>query len=500
MPDAYYRISSNKSEADETLYQHNRLIEKLKVLAVGRPEGIPSFSDIRQTHRFPIKTEYRPCIVMSNDLVKHTTNTSQFITGYNGDIQAQMYLKIFISAGTITQVAANEYGWSFCRNFVPALIKKIAFKIQGDIITEFSGEVLYLYSQWFVTADRRAALMRLWRETVVELDYGLVGSSGAGGAASNLAYNIALTSYVARHPHTPLQANISTRAASHVFVPLDALALTRSLEQSFPLSPLYALERVVEFEYNDIRACINVFPTDGTPAGYVDPDFAQTVILWPFIPAITSTELYVNYILVHRDLQRILSMNGYGYVIRQFSTDSISVVDANTRELSYTKVVEWVGLIGRLTSSIARAPDTATVDVDGAGAGIITLPGATRVDPFGVAVDVDPISDVDVTARGQTFYKELTWTEMSAMFGYTTGGKDFHSQIDRSAAVVPFTQRISMEDFLGSYNSGYGPNLTFKWRATAFAAGVLTAGTLTFVLCTANAFAAYRGTATVRYT
>jgi len=523
MPDAYYRISANQSEADETFCQHPRLIMNLQKVAPMRRDNIPRFKDIRATHRFPIKTEYRPCILMSNDLIKHTTNTNNFITGYNGDIQAQMYLKTYISAGTIdiTDTAGAAFfatagataAWSFCRNFVPRLLKQTDFMVQGDTITDFSGDVLYLYSQWFVRADRRAALLRLWRETLVEFEYNgtknptITGGAGTATAVetSPITWAADPTNFSVRVQHIALQAPRYSRPAFYLFIPLDALSLARSLEQSFPLSPLYALERKVEFEYNDIRDTINVYidgATGGTAPldGWAQPGFGSNAIPWTATPSITKTELFVNYILVHRDLQRILSMNGYGYVIRQFAYESVNVDTNTNRELSYTKVVDWVGIIGRYTRQTKPTVDGTSIDYDGTGTAA-TIPGQYKIDPYSIPADIDPINDVDVTARGQTFYKELTWTEMSSMFGYTTGGTDFSSQIDRAAAIVPFTQRISMEQYLGSYNSGFGPNLTFTWRETAFDKNSsLPAGLVTFVLCCDNAFAAYRGTATVRYT
>jgi hypothetical protein len=489
MPDAYYRIAANKSEADSSLYQHARLTKSLSAVASQRKDNVPTFKDIRLTHRFPLKQDYKPIVLLSNDIVEHTTNTGKFVTEYKGDTQGQMYMKTHITAGEVDAVLTQYYTFQYCENFVPALINKINFKVNADHVCSIPGAALFVYSRVYVTPNMRPGLMRLWKETVVTLKYG-VGMPL--NPAAQAAYTVAITSFTASMPHTPLNAPAYAKPAFDLYIPLDIITTAKGVDNPFPTAALHNLERTVEFEYNTLTDYINVIGADdgGTTWDYVNPSNAT----WLSTPSISSTLLYVNYILVHRDLQKIMALNGAAYVIRQFEADEVIVTNADRRELSYTKVIDSIAIIARYFRNTTRVETGATITIN-----LVAINTEYPIDPFFLPMDTNPISTINVTARGQVFYQNKTWDELSAVFPYIFGSDQSSAPLDRSLAMVTFNQKLTDRDLFSTYNSGYGPNVTIQWGATAFSTTDATKGAIIFIVIAVNVIAAYRGVMSIRY-
>jgi hypothetical protein len=570
MPDAYYRIAANKSDADATLYQHERLMARLMDLARVRKDRVPLFADIRSSHRFPLKVEYRPTILMSNDLMKITSTpgSRSFRTVYGGDMQGQMFMKLPFSAGNF---AANtkHYAFAFCRKFLCSIIKRVTFRTGGELFSEFNGDAFFLYNEWFIQPHLRPALNRMMREAVLEFDFAPsspvleandVPTPGAT-TVGNGSYAHRVDSLRLFLPHYPVTLPTIHRPAFDIYFPLNIISCAGGLEYSYPLSALHNQDRVLEYEFYDVMDYVNCIVDDTslgtgdatgvstlnlgtnaegapwyldvTPAiaqggpgpagsvqinagvglsstsGFVLPTDVSTS-LFVNKPSLGTIDLYVNYLIVHRDLQKVLSLNGYAMAIRQYTTDTKTVTTNDTWEFQQTKIVEWIGLIGRhsynyrrtLTGGADITVGDATTYVDAAGATVSAASGTAyhpyhEINPYYMPTDEKPINDIDVLARGQVFYKELDWDMLSSVNPFITAGDDSSTSANNCAGVVLFTQRMARNDVWSTYNSGFGPNVSIRWRTTAFSPS--NPGTLSSVMCSVNIFAAYRGVLTVRY-
>jgi hypothetical protein len=121
-----------------------------------------------------------------------------------------------------------------------------------------------------------------------------------------------------------------------------------------------------------------------------------------------------------------------------------------------------------------------------------------EVDPFYLPVDEQPINQITLSARGQVFYKDLTWEEVSAVYQYLYTKSEMGTTVNHCIAVFTFAHHYMDELHTGSYNSGFGPNLRLLWRTYAFSQS--DPGLLNTVVQGLNMVLAYRGSLSIRYT
>jgi hypothetical protein len=491
MSDGYYKIAANKSDADEAIYQHGALVESIMKFAPDRKDNVPVINDIRVTHRFPLKPAFIPVILMANQMKYITTNTNTFITDYGGEVQAQIFMRWDFTEMELSALDATEEGFAFslCPNFVCAVLDYIAFRVGGDIVTRFSGNALFAYTSLFIGEDHRPALGRMWKEVVPEFVYLAGGPANVAGAVT---YPYEITSFEVRFTHKPLQAPDYQRDAFSLWVPLDPINVARSMSDCYPLASVHNLERKIEYSIKTVEDYTNVCLTSIGSSEFVEPFSA--FVNWLHRPAQPTVSLYVNYILVHRDLQKTLALSPWAKIIRQYEDDSFTVTGATHKELSYTKIVEWIAIIARYTRNTVRTLTGATLADGGANNNNIVY----MIDPFYLPPDTAPIDEIRLLARGNVFYDTITWEIISDVFPFMFKGDHSATTKNGCLAVIPITQELSNMDLYSTYNSGYGPNLDIEWRQTVF--DTTDTGSLVAIVCAINVLATYRGVLSIRYT
>ena len=113
------------------------------------------------------------------------------------------------------------------------------------------------------------------------------------------------------HPYSPLQSYETTHGAFTVYIPYNIFTMC-NVKNAYPLVGVYSLQRTLEYSFNTLLNCVNIWADDGTYShgGLIDPGANNPVTgayTWTTTPAITGTRLIVEYFVVHKDLQRMLA-------------------------------------------------------------------------------------------------------------------------------------------------------------------------------------------------
>lgn len=505
MSEPYYRIGTARSELDAILYDtanlSNRLAaESAQLEQLRKQDGIPSLSSLKLTHRNPFRPEFYPVINTANQFISHDNATNRrFTIEYGGEYSARMYQAIDVSAGTVAEnVVGDTVLWAYCDNFIANLIINISFKVSTDTLYEFPGHMYYIWYTLLVPMAARPALTRCLKECCWEYKwiYGqaskdLVGQYNRTTAATVLAL---------QHPYSPLQSYEATHGAFTVYVPYNIFTLA-NVKAAYPMVGVYSLQRTLEYSFKPLISCINVWAGVAGVGGLVDPTATTAgvggIFSWTTTPTITATRLLVEYFVVHKDLQRMLAMNAHGYLIRQYFEDTETLTDKTVREISVTKIIETVYVLCRHDYNVNHTAINA-------GVALVTLTGPRTfdefhaIDPFFLPVDQKPINQITLSARGQTFYKDLDWEELSAVNQYLFTTPFMGTTLNHCLGVLTFAHHYYQDMHTGSYNSGFGPNLRLQWRAHAFSQ--TDPGLLNCIVQGLNMVLAYRGALSIRYT
>lgn len=500
MGEPYYRITTAKSELDGLLYQSDSLGERVtRASAINKTQGgdgVVPISIIKRTHRYPFRSAFMPCIISANQWLSFESQTNKsFKIEYSGEFAARMYLAISISAGTIATVSPPDvFGFAYCDNFVASLINTIAYKVSSDTLYEFQGSMYFVWYSLIAPMSSRPALQRCLRETCYETRWVNGVSSGGLEAQPSLTSSVAIGFQT---PYTPIQAFESTHPAFTVYIPLNLFTLA-NVDSADPLIGAYSLERKIEIQLNPLINCINVYAINATSTdeGFISQTSPAAVFTWTNMPAITTMRLLVEFFTIQKELQDTFALNPHGFLIRQYFNTPENITDATYRELSATKIVESVYFVCRHEHNVTPTA------MDFAVSNVVLADGPVeefhKVDPFFLPINEKPLQSVTISARGQTFYKELSWDEISAVFPFLYSTTLNSTTTNHCVGVITFAHFYAMKEHTGSYNSGYGPNLTVTWRASIFSSA--DPGRLDIILQCENMVLVYRGAVSIRYT
>ena len=507
MGEPYYRISTAQSELEGILYDQSELSNRLTVeghLVAQQTEGretFPRMSRIMATHRFPFRRQFRPMTIMANQILTHANSSNnRFTIEYGGEYIARMYQAVDIRAGTLAaDVGIATQGWQYCPNWVSVMLELASFKVSTDTLYEFSGDMLYVFYAIISPMSQRVALARMLGETTYELKF------TPGGVANTVSYDDPATfllsvfdNVVMAHQYTPAQSYAVTHPAMTVYIPYNLFTMS-NVENAYPEASVYSLNRTLEYTFRAFSRFINVYATDLIPvSGFAAPNLNGAAVYptWTTTPAITATRLNVEHIVLHRDLQKLIAVSPHAFMIRQYTKDSLTVSDARSHELAVTKVIESIYILScfdRNTTGTTAVPGG--VVITGAGGAV---PAVYAIDPFYLPVNTTPLTGITISARGQNFYQNQTWDELSQVHQFLFGKSDNASTANAALAQIEFGLYYAQPDHTGSYNSGWGPNLRISWTASAFSAA--NQGIITFLITGINMVLCYRGALTVRYT
>jgi len=502
----YYRITTAQSDLDKVLYEQPKASAMIMSAAVaarssGNRNLEPKVSLLKNSFEFLYRRGFKPAVIAANQWIKQTaTSGNKYELDYGGEYMARAYRAVDISIGTLDITVGGHFdgpgagmGFAYCRNFVFHLMEKISFKVSSDSLYDITGEGMFAYYSMVSPAALRPALLRAIRETVYELKWNPGATYDATGATLTQ-----MSSFYAHFATEPIQAYMKEHKAFTVYVPLNFFTLF-NVTSPYPEVAVYSLPRYIEFQDRALERCINLYATDeALPAvsGFIPPAFTSTPVAdytWAAVPAITSSRLYVEHIVMHKDLQPMLATTSHAFLLRQFYKDTETLSDKNMREIAVTKVVETLYLIGRHYYNTTHTEIAPPVPVGG-------INSVYEIDPFSMPTDERPINNITVSARGQTFYKELTWDEISCVWPYLLGHSGNSTTENHCIGVVTFASFYNWEEQqTGSYDSGFGPNLRVTWTE-ALPFTTADPGILDQIVQSYNVGMAYRGAFSIRYT
>ena len=505
----YYRISTATSELEGILYETADVVGRVQTdetvqKAHGRDKVFSSIGVLKAKHRFPFRTAFTPVLISANQFITHDNATNRrFSIEYGGEYSARMYQAIDVSIGTIASTSdLHTVGWAYCDNFIASLLELASYKVSTDPLYEFTGRMFYIWYSHIVPMAARPALTRCLHESCWEFKW----AYGAASQDLTTQYNrTSVTGALAmQHPYSPLQSYETTHAAFTAYIPYNLFTMA-NVANAYPMVAVFSLNRVLEYTFNTLLSCINVWanvlavadPPADAESGLVNPA-GVTAYTWAATPAITATRLIVEYYSLHQALQNTLAMNAHGFLIRQYFEDTVAISDTSTtsREISITKIIETLYMLARHERNIIPTPLDTGVDT-------LLIAGAQEdkyhlVDPYFMPIDEWPINLITLAARGQLFYRDLTWEEVSAVNSFLFSSKDGGTSYNHCLGIFTFAQEYFNPQQTGSYNSGFGPNLRLSWRASAFSQ--LDPGRLSTIIQGMNMVLAYRGTLSIRYT
>lgn len=494
----YYRLTVAQSELEGLLYEDDELLKRLNdeaadLAAKGENDGVPRLSSLSATHRFPFHLRFSPIVICASQLVSHNPATNRrFQLDYGGEYMSRVYQAIDISAGTlaIVDTKLTAGGWAYCRNFVASLIDTISFKVSSDTLFEFTGETFFIYYSLLANTAKMPALNRMLKESCFEFVWSGGYAFTEGESVSQLGLHC---------PFSPIQSYELSHAAMTVYVPLDLITMF-SIENAYPVVAVYSLPRWLEYSFKPIQNLINLYVTGNNSNGFANPAFTgNALVTWSAVPAVTNTRLVVEYWTLDKALQKILAMSPHGILFRQWTKISNTIIDTSSVELAVTKIIETVYIISRYYRNV-----NTTDMVVGGVQQTITLSDATtanqvwEIQPFSIPTDTSPINRVSIGARGNAFFSDFTWDEISAVFQYLYGNKDLTTTYNNCLAF--FTMGIWYWSLLhtSSYNNGYGPNLRVSWLVNSYTSSA--SGLIDLIIQSLNMCLFYRGAAVVRYT
>ncbi len=506
MGEPYYRIATALSELENILYDQTGLGKRLanedRIAVAKRGEnGVPPMSSIKHSHRFPFRTTFMPVLNSANQFMTHDNATNRrFTIEYGGEFSARMYQAIDISAGTIAATnGADTVTWSYCQNLVAHLLANVAFKVSTDILYEFPGEMYFVWYSLLVPFGSRPALTRCLHECCWEWKW----MHGAGSKDLIGQYNrtTAAGSLALQHPYSPLQSYELTHGAFTLYIPYTIFTLC-NVKNAYPMVGVYSLQRYIEYSLNPLLSCINIWGYSSVLAadnGLIDPTATHPVsgaFSWAATPAITGTRLVVEYFVVHKDLQRMIALNAHGYLIRQYFNAVETLTDKTSQEISVTKIIETIYVLCRHERNLVHTPTNPGVDQVNLNAGLFDR--FHEIDPFFLPVDEKPINRITLIARGQTFYKDLNWDELTAVWQFLFSSDKLGTSYNHCLGVLTFAHFYFQDEHTGSYNSGFGPNLRLQWSQYAFSQA--DPGRINCIVQGVNMVLGYRGALSIRYT
>ncbi|MFA5091075.1 MAG: hypothetical protein WC483_00305 [Candidatus Paceibacterota bacterium] len=410
-----------------------------------------------------------------------------------------MYQAMDFSTGTIAPAnVADTVLWGYCDNFIAHYLQLASFKVSTDTLYEIPG---YMYFAWYsliVPMAARPALTRCLRESCYEFKW--IFGTGAGDLVAQYNRTTAATVMALQHPYSPLQSYELTHLAFTVYVPYNIFTLC-NVRNAYPLVGVYSLQRTLEYTLRNVTDCINIWAGLLGVGGHIGTATLGAApagaYLWTITPTMTATRLIVEYFVVHKDLQRMLAMNPHGYLIRQYFDDTETLTDRTVREISVTKIIESLFIVCR---HVRNTTQTAI----NTGVTLVTLTGPRTfdemhaIDPYFMPMDERPIDNITLSARGQIFYRNLRWEEVSAVNPYLFSTAQVGTTLNHCVAVLTFAHHYIADQHTGSYNSGFGPNLRLQWTASVFTAA--DPGLLNTCVQALNMVLAYRGALSIRYT
>lgn len=503
----YYRLGAAQSELEDIMYGtaklNARLADESDVLkAKNIQDGVPSISSIKSTHRFPFRTEFTPVMNSANQFITHDPSTNRrFTIEYGGEFASRMYQAFDFGAGAIASVDPHDTVlWGYCDNFIASLLSTVSFKVSTDTLYEFPGHMYFVWYSLLAPVSSRPALTRCLRESCWEFKW----KAGSSAMTLTTEYNRsdASTTLAMQHPYAPIQSYEVVHGPFTAYVPYNIFTLC-NVRNAYPMVSVYSLQRFLEYSTVPLLSCVNIWAGVGPVGGIIDPSAigATGAYTWTTTPAITGTRLMVEYFVVQKELQRMLALNPHGFLIRQYFADEETLTDKTVREISVTKIIESIYVLCRHDYNIHHTP------ID-AGVSQVTLTPAAGpiprvfdeyhlIDPFFMPVGEKPISRLTLSARGQVFYRELDWEELSAVNQFLYSLPTQNTTINHCLGVFTFAHFYLQEQHTGSYNSGYGPNLRLQWRTQVFSQA--DPGVLNCVVQGLNMALFYRGTLSIRY-
>jgi len=380
---------------------------------------------------------------------------------YSGEYTGRIYMACDYREATFTPdpTEVTSAKWAYCRDFVAARLKRAIFKVSTDVIYEFTGEMFFIWYNLMIASNYRPTLMRMLKETVKTLTW----VDGASSANGNIA------SFKAEFPYTPPQSFSETHPAMTTYMPLNLFTLSNP-ESAYPECSAYSLERIFEYEFNSMENCVNLFvtTTTNTAGGFIAPMFSggSNAGSWAITPDITETRLIVEHYIVHIDLQNMIAVNPHAFLIRQYITD-VEILDGKTiRDYPLTKAIETFYFICRHAYNVTHTDhptDTITYDTS-----LTVVPAQYKIDPFYLPENEVPIDHISLTARGNEFYRDLRWSQLSEVHP-TLFATPYNSLTKRnSVALITFALYYYRLYQTGSYNSGVGPNCRLAWTTNLF--------------------------------
>jgi len=501
MSEPYYRISTAKSELEDILYDQGRLgyrlyQESMALRARRIRDGVPTIASIKATHRFPFRVKFKPVVNSANQFLLHDNATNRrFTIEYAGEYAGRMYQAVDFTAGTVAAVnGADNVYFAYCQNFIASLLNLATYKVSTDILYEFPGPMLFAWYNLLAPYGSRPALLRSLRESCWEFKW--MAGTQANTATDGTGNRSLTSSLTMHHPYNPIQAYAETHPAFTVYIPYNIFTLC-NVGSAYPIVSVYSLQRTLEYSFKDVRSCINVWADDGTWGnGGLIAYNESTALTWSAVPTINATRLLVEYWVVHKDLQHMLAMNAHGFLIRQYFHDTETLTDKTVREISVTKIIESIYFIARHSYNVTVTPVNPGVDQVTLTA--VTIDRVYEIDPFSLPQGQKPINNITLGARGQSFYKNLDWDEISSVYGFLFENGKCGTSLNHCLGAITFAHFYIGDGHTGSYNSGFGPNLRLSWTQHAFSQS--DPGILDSIIQGLNMVLTYRGALTIRYT
>ena len=193
----------------------------------------------------------------------------------------------------------------------------------------------------------------------------------------------------------------------------------------------------------------------------------------------------------------MLATNPHGFLIRQYYRDSETLNDKRVREYALTKIIETFYFVSRYARNVTHT-DHPTDVVDWNAAGPADSPAQYKIDPYFLPEGVSPIDNITLAARGQTFYRNLKWEEISSVHPNLFCSDNNMTSSNHCVGLLSFALYYFKHEHTGSYNSGYGPNCRLLWTINAFT--IDDPGLLDTIIQGLNMVLAYKGSLTIRYT
>jgi hypothetical protein len=491
MAEPYFRLTVGKSEYEEVTYESEELFTRLSeekrilVAKYNDPGAEPGVDSIASTNLYAFAYEFQAVMNAAYHIKEvDVSSGNKFTIDYAGEFIGKIYQVIDFSAGIIEHVdgtiEAGDATWAYCDNFLASYLKKIEFQVSSETLYQFSGDALFVWYSLIVEHSKRPALTRMLRETCFEFKW-------TGGSAQG-----AVASLYLEHPHSQWQAFAVEHPAMSIYLPYDFFSLHDG-ENYYTEVAAYSIDRRVKYEFNgSILDHVNVY-INATTSGYVKPSETGTLFTWVSVPTVTGSRLMVEHWVTHKYIQRLLAINGHGFLIRQWENEETVINSAFSQTISLTKIIESMYLIAQF-SKYSQHTENGETPVGETGAAQAAY---YRLDPYYIPIDQDPLNTITIGARGNTFFKELTWDDISMANPFKHSSYKNTGTYNRALGLVTFAKYYYDIQHTFTYNSGFGPNVDIKARSDIFT--TLDPGILKIVVQCTNLVLFFRGAISVRF-